>query len=354
MERAHKLVIIFAVLLTAFLPLKSASANSAPPPSEYWFTFDLKDGTTQTIESFTLVFCGDQSCTYSVEVTQTPNSVNMKHDNELYCYDHWCKWRMYTPIESGVRIDLPGFQGYPEKMPFRIKIRFPDGERSSDVFDGVPVQYGDRAYFKISSNAQTLTITVDDHFKTPLVSGTFRSFLLTLIVEPFVFAVLMWLWKRGNFRTFLSYVLLSLLANGISYPMLWGFFPAITAYHYESAEAVGLISLFGGLAFSILLAVSAHKEGKQRIGLRALAILLLPFLCVLLFFAVFRYGVYPEPISPTGISATSTIMLIEILAVVFESTFIYFMVRKKPSLSWLFLFCIITNAVSYFLGRAIL
>lgn len=354
MKKHLRLIFTISVAIISLFPLTSVSANSAPPPSEYWFTFDFENRTPPSIESFTLVFCSDKECSYSIDVTQAPNSVDMSYQNELYCYENWCKWRMYTPIESGTKIDLPGFQSYPEKLFFKVKIRFSDGERASNVFYGIPARMGDKAYFRIATDKQILLLTTDNDFKSPFISGKFRSFLLTLLVEPLVFAILIWLWKRENFRAVINYYLLSLLANGISYPMLWGFFPSITTHHYERVETNGALYLIGGLTVSALLILSVYFKGTVRKGLRGFAIILVPFLCFLIFVISFRYGVYPEPIAPTGIPISSAIMLIEVFAVVFESMFIYFISQKKIPLMIAFIGCMFANAASFGLGLVLL
>jgi hypothetical protein len=353
MKRTHKLALLLAILLTAITPLSSVSANSLPPPSELWFTFDFQNPTPPSVEQFTIVFCSDEDCSYSVELSQIPNSADMSFENELYCYENWCKWRLNPPTHPYSTlgdINLPGFGYDVERLFFKVKIRFSNGEQISNVLDGIPTGIGDEAHYKVTDNQQTLLLTADDNFKSPVVSGRFRSFLLTLLVEPLVFAILAWLWKRENFRSVLNYYLLSLLANGISYPMLWGFFPSITKYHYNSADSIGLISLLGGLAFSILLGASAYVERVTSDRLRALAVLLLTCICYLIFETSIHYGVYPEPISSTGIPVSAAITLVEVLAVAFECVFIYFMSRRKIPLPWALTFCLLANAASFGLG----
>jgi drug/metabolite transporter (DMT)-like permease len=91
--------------------------------------------------------------------------------------------------------------------------------------------------------------------------------------------------------------------------MLWGFFPSITAYHYERVESTGALYLIGGLMVSVLLMLSVYFKGDVRVGLRGFAIILVPFLCFLIFSTLFHYGVNSEPIAPTGISISSAIIL---------------------------------------------
>lgn len=357
MKKLLRLAFIVSVLLISLLPLTSASANSAPPPSELWFTFDFKSDEPITVESFTLVLCTDEQCSYSIAVTQVPNSAGMPYANELYCYENWCKWRMYPPGDSYSvlpDVKVQSSWSFNNANYFQVDIQFPDGIRKSNILHGFPGRYGAEAHFNISQNEGDLLLIQDKDFREPFLSGEFRSFLLTLLVEPLVFAIFMWLWKRETFRTVLHYYLLFLLANGISYPMLWGFFPSITAYHYERVETTGALYLIGGLTVSALLMLSVYFKGTVSEGLRGFAIILVPFLCFLIFTASFRYGVYPEPIAPTGIPISSAIMLIEVFAVAFESIFVYSISQKKISFMIAFIGCIFANAASFGLGLVLL
>ena len=357
MKKHLRLIFTISVAIISLFPFTFASANSLPPPSELWFTFDFKNGEPISVESFTLVLCTDEQCSYSIAVTQVPNSAGMPYANELYCYDNWCKWRMYPPGDSySVLPDVKVQRSwnFNDANYFQVDIQFSDRIQKSNILYGFPGGYGAEAHFNISLNDGNLLLIRDKNFHEPFLSGKFRSFLLTLLVEPLVFSILMWLWKRENFRAVINYCLLSLLANGISYPMLWGFFPSITAHHYERVETTGALYLIGGLTVSALLMLSVYFKGTVRKGLRGFAIILVPFLCFLIFVTSFRYGVYPEPIAPAVIPISSAIMLIEVFAVVFESMFIYFISQKRIPLIIAFIGCVLANAASFGLGLILL
>lgn len=255
---------------------------------------------------------------------------------------------MFTPIEYGSSVDLPGFQGYPEKLFFKANIQFSDGERTSAIFDGIPARMGDEAHFKIIVDDQTLLLSIDEDFSSPILTTTAYPYFLSLLVEPIFFALLVWLWLRPKFRETLSSYGMSLIANLISWPMVWSFFPSIALYHYKRDVIFGPVILLIGMAFSFLMIAPINGTKTDRTILRILAFILLPVACFLSFGLV--YGSTQSEIVNGGLPVPLAFALIEISAVLYEGTFVYFLSDKKIPWRQAMAVSLLTNAASFGLG----
>jgi hypothetical protein len=234
-------------------------------------------------------------------------------------------------------------------------IQFSDKERSSNIFYGVPTDFGSVEHYKITLGNQDMLLALNENFSEMTPSGDFKSFLLTLLIEPPVFALMVFVLKKEKFRDVFRFFLLSLFANIISYPMFWIFFPSITIYHYIGTDAFGELCLLIGLVFSVLLFSSMYVDkNEQKIRMGAAFVFLL-FACFLNFlFVGLHYGVTTEPFATSGLSAQQAVLLIEICAIIYEGAFVYFMSHKRISILQAFLICFIANAASYLIGLAVL
>ena len=358
MNKTTKIFLVVLFLLFSLLPHSSASANSPPPPVTLWFTFDYPSTSHPIIQKAKIIFCADNACSSSVELAQTPNNSGMDYFNELYCYENWCKWRLFPPTNPYSTLgglNIQGMQDKPARLFFRMDIQFSDRERISNIFYGIPTNFGGMAYYKIEVGQQDMSLALNKSFSDPTSSGDHTSFLLTLLVEPPVFALMVFVLKKEKFRDLLRFFLLSLSANIISYPMLWTFFTSITIYHSKGTEEFGLICLWIGLFFSALLFLSMEVDNIRQKTITGGAIVFLVFACSLNFlFNGFHYGVTAESFATSGLSAQQAVLLTEISAVIYEGAFIYFMSRKRISILQAFLMCFVANAASYLVGLVVL
>lgn len=352
MSKTQKVIAVAILLFAVFVPHSIVSANAAPSRSVIWFSFIHQAQTMPEIEKFTVWVCEDETCSSFSTIEQIPNSEPMQFDNELYCFDNWCRLEFY-PKNEDASIVLYSDE-HLDPFYFRILVRFSDVERLSNILYGFPSEFGEVEYYNVEIRDKDLLLTFNKSFQDPGLSGKFASYFLTLLVEPLsIFLLLILVWKL-NFSEAFWISMLALIVNLISYPMIWTFFGSITKFHTEINTLWGGIFFFAGAIFSGLLfySINNNKSKPLRKILAWITFLLIFIAICMLALLASAYG--NSKFIVTGFSTATAIFLIELISVCYEGLFLYFVNRRRMPFGMLMLGSLVMNMVSFVLGMVLL
>jgi hypothetical protein len=229
--------LLFIFFLIFAIPTSDIQANSAPPSlMEFHLIFNVEES---SIIKGILLACEDEKCEKSTEYEAGFNCFFFnKYESCLagldeYDYD-------YDRIKQFIEDYPPGFH--------KLVIEFSDKTRESNVFyhtQGSEV-------FKVYVNDNSLLVKKDRYFNyfSPYgVIALLFTAIFSLIIEGIISAIYLKLSNKN-----LKFVLYVLIANIISYPIVWfGFLPLIdNTTLYRIVAEVGavvietvLLSLFG-------------------------------------------------------------------------------------------------------------
>jgi hypothetical protein len=199
-----------------------------------------------------------------------------------------------------------------------------------------------------------LSITPDS---LPTVSNRNRSFprqplLLfgaSILVEVLVAGVCFWRTvEPGSFEGSLGIVF---LANLVSLPVVWFFFPSLGQFQSEANRSLGVLILLAAFVYGALLTGIFRSRGKRRGWLIALSLLSLPVtvMCALIV-PSFLNGYASGAVSVQGLPANIAIAASEVFAVVFEALLISILSKGKVPVKWAWITSLVMNAASFAMG----
>lgn len=159
-----------------------------------------------------------------------------------------------------------------------------------------------------------------------------------------------------------------LLANLISYPVTWIFWPSLGRFQPIAVRELGAFVAFGAILFTALLAMLSRKEGKARRSWWILTLVLVPLSVLATLSCSFLVAVgYPflsflSPLSGQqpefavrGLPSGLTIAFSEAFAISFEALLLYLLARKTLALSagQAALVSFVANIFSFLAGLAL-
>jgi hypothetical protein len=339
MLKMKRIVTMSAMILLAFIPLTSTSADAMPPPSIIWFTFEYTIPQQPAVESIKILLCENADCS-------SYTSLDPKKYWLIQCAENWCRWEYYPPTNYGIT------NAVDENPPnFRLQLQFSGSERISNMAGPLPATYGGRAAYKVTVNDTGVVLTPDNTIPQPGLPKSDTTFLITLIFEPIVMAVVLAIWLKPKFTGVIRFWGLALIVNIIAYPVLWSYFPSIAKYHTSSAETWGYTILTAGILFPFLfvLILNASRKG-WRIAWLVITIVL--FL-VCTFLGLFANGMASYKFVMEGLSFQNAILLLEVTAVVYEGLLFYGLNKRKVPLLPALAGSLAMNLVSFLVGLLI-
>lgn len=353
-----KAILVFAVAASFLLPMSVAYANSGPPPSVAWFTFDYKISQTPKLLGVQLIACTTENCEQTDLLQQygtcdgegclpSPPKLNEWPDS-FGCAENICVSSHYYPGIS-----------------FKLVAQFSDRVRSTGVIDQPTSGYGETKFWRVF--VQETDLAIESGF-IPAVADPdllypkqpILLFGLSILVEIVVAGLCFFFGirtkvgvseiKGGNLE---SKLLIVLLINLVSLPVVWFFFPAIGRFQLTANQNRGVMVFFLALVFTALLAGIYHSEGKTRGWLIALMVLSLALigLCgpiILSFTNAYGFGEYV--VNVQGVSPTAVIIASEIFAVTYEGFMMMVMSKKSIPVKLIWITSLLMNAASFIAG----
>lgn len=340
-----------ALGIAVALSVQSAHANSAPPPRRMWFYFDK--GVLPS--AMQIIGCSDAACTQinllheygrceSADCIDTPQALTAASDY-FDCADGRCLFASYA--------ELPPY--------IKLVAQFADGDRSSAALAIDPSAQWSMSAWRLESTAQTLQVTpAKDIPGEQLAVGRldkifrwlFPSGLLTIVIESLVIALLLFLVVKLPLPVLPAWIATVVLANLLSYPATWLFFPHLTYWSTASERlSGGLAILFAALMAALLIGARNTPRRGVRVGLIIAAVAVLVISCVLSIsvLMIASYG-NVTPGSPNGLPFPLMLVLAEAFAVLFETLFIYGFSKRQFTLPLTFFLVLAANAASFGVG----
>ncbi len=350
LDRA-KTVLIVLILCMLFIPAPVAVANSMPTTT-LWLAFDDQTGEQIDLEGVQLIGCDTPACDQPTLLEQYGS-----------CDSAECLDTTPSPLVAQ-HLDCLGdrcvvvFQ-YSDTSIFRVVAQFSDRVRESDlVLEELP--YMETVEWRIAVQDTALSVSVSDRSaqgpSDPYFHSFFLYFGLTVVIELLTAALALRVWLKIGGKSLLKGLGYVLLANLISYPVAWIFWPSLGSFQPAERRLTGWFVLAAGVLTALPVGLSWKGERARRIGLR-LTVILLPLagLATLVVWVLSSMGVAYSggaKIAVTGLPSGLTIALAEVFAVVFEAVFLYLLARKTLSLSAVraVVISLVMNASSFVVG----
>jgi len=354
----RKTILALAVAVSFLLPVSIAYANSGPPPSVAWFTFDYKISPTPELLGVQLLACTTENCEQTEVVQQygtcngagckTPSLKVNEWPDTFSCFENIC-------FSSG----------YYYEINFEVIAQFSDRVRSSGVVEKLTDGYGEKKYWHVFVQETDLALesgyipAVADpdllYPKYPIL-----LFGLSILVELGVAGLCFFIGIKTRFSSLEFRVgnlenklLIVLLVNLVSLPVVWFFFPSLGRFQLSANQNRGMLVFFFALVVSGLLIGIYRSERKTRGWLIALLVVSLAvgILCgpmFLLFTGAYSFGNYVVNIQ--GMSPTAIIIASEIFAVAYEGGMMWVMSNKSIPVKLIWITSILMNAASFIVG----
>ena len=352
MASSHqKLRRLAAPLLFVMLTLPVAATLAVRPAVTLWLEFEYDTPEQPELEGMQILQCETPECS-------RPTLLHGygKCDSQG-CVDGEPALEAAQPLECWadrcVAVLLYANEAVP---PLKIVGQFSDRVRESDLYSDELPQYG-TLNWKITVHDTVLAVAVSDKPQEDsmgIYSGNFEQYFgLTLIVELLIAAVALRGWLKTKARSLVSGLGYVLLANLISYPATWIFWPSLQAFQPMETRYVGYLVVALTLVFAGLILIVSRQKGKARLVWLIATLFLLPpavyvtGLC--LFLDIWGVG---HLIAVPGLPAGVTIALAEVFAVSFEALLLYLLARKTVELTFrqAAVLSIMANMSSFLIG----
>ena len=316
-------------------PVGVVLANSLPSLT-LWLEFEYETSEQPELEGVQILRCESPECSHP-NLLQGYGTCASEG-----CVDGAPSLRASQPLECrGDRCVAVLTYANEAIPPLKVVAQFSDRVRESDLFlDELPI-YGTMAWrIAVQDTILTITATEPDPIDPMGIfsSRFFQHFALTLIVELLVAAAAFRGWLKLKERNLVSGLGYVLLANVISYPATWIFWPSLQQFQPMATRYVGYFVVSGALVFAGLLLILSRQEGKARRIWVIVTLVLLPLAvlatlaCLLMasLGAGYGWGLVAVPGMPAGL----TIALAEIFAISFEALILYLLARKTLELTF--------------------
>jgi len=241
--------------------------------------------------------------------------------------------------------------------PVKVVGQISDGVRESNAFSGKVPRYGTTAW-QVLVQDPAPSVSEDERFQSPF--ATYNSFVeffaFTVAIELLVATLVCCGWlKIGRVDLFkgMAYVL---LANLVSYPVTWFFWPSLGQFQPVAFRRAGyFIAAVAAICTAFLVDVSL-TEGKKRRRKVIITLVLLAIAIVISLVWLYLASYGNSRIAVQGLPVSLTILLAEVFAITFETTLVYLLARKTLTLSLRHtaLISLVMNVSSFLLGKLVL
>jgi hypothetical protein len=317
-----KTVLICVVTIVLLFPGNVAYANAAPPPSVAWFTFEYKTAQISKLLGIQLIGCETTNCEQSVVLQQygvcdgdgclASPPILATWPNDFECASNKCRSVAY-PSHGGT--------------DFRLIVQFSDRTRMSGVIGKLPSNYGEFTAWRVVVRDTDLSMEQD---AIPPISNPFGINIqqllgrlgLSIFVELLVAGLCFQVWSKTDIRRLMGRLLIILLVNFVTLPVVWFFFPSLGLFQSDTSHKMGIFILIVSVFYATLLVGIYRSANKIRRWVIILTVISLPItsVCYLVRLFLVSYGNYT--VIAQGLPSNITIFASEIFAVVFEAILI--------------------------------
>lgn len=356
--KRNTLFITCFFLFFLVLPVSRGLADSGPPPAILWLRFDYQNMENIDLEGVQIIGCRAASCNDPVLLQQygVCTESGCLQGEPLFdigkytldCTQNRCR------ADSGLYRE-GGDQD--EAHYLRLIIQFPDRTRQSGSFENPFLKgynWNNNLLVRIEETGADVMENPEPLptiYKLPEQYGL--AFLLTLFIETFVAGIFFIIHFKPSILTLFKNVLMIVVINSVTFPVVWFFFPAWQPFVSSQAKILGVTILLAVSIYALLwyFVFSAPSIDRKISWIAALVFFLLVmiFACFELFLW-FAYQHYPVA-SAKGLPYPVVLFLAELFAIVAEAALLvlYGKLPLKIS-SWLSL---AMNMASFITGLAV-
>lgn len=348
-----KTVLVFATAILCLLPVDIAYANSAPPPSVVWLTFDYKTAQPPQLLGIQLIACMTADCELSVLLQQYGTCdgvgcaklplIQSDRPSEFVCAANICRSAV-SPTHGGT--------------DFKLVVQFSDRVRSSDVISKLPSSYAEAKAWHVIVRETDLVIVLDTatparHNPLKLFSNNFWWIGLSIAVELLVASLCFQIWARTDIRRLMGRLLIIFLVNLVSLPVVWLFFPSLGKFQSGGSRGLGIFVLVAAIIFAVLLAGIYRSENKTRRRMIILTIISLPGILFCYLALSFVTGFGSSSITIQGLPFDLAIIAAEVFAVVFEAILVTILSKRSIPLRLIWVTSLLMNSASFISGQVL-
>lgn len=343
---SKKFLIFLLLLAFAGIPLQSALANAAAPPSWAWFIFkdvDVEQAGIQLIGCETLA-CADPvllhqhgQCQSDVCLEGSP--LLSGYNSEFRCGQNKCISSAY-PSHDG--------------LYFKIILQTEEGVFTSDAKYQLPASYAEEAAWDIKVRNEALLITPTPKDEIPVIEDPLGKNLgklfFSLGTELVVAALFFSMVSKLKFAELYPKLGMIFLINFATLPVVWLYFPSLGYFQHERARSFGAFILVASLIYTAIFFFVYRLETKRIWGFMAIFISMpLYAVCSLFFSFATSYG--NIQVAGAGISASMIIVQAELFALAAETVMIYQYSRKTIPLKQSLILALAMNLASFLGGQ---
>ncbi len=359
-------VLAFVVAVICFLPIHSAQADvipDPPPVDVIWLSFTDKSSEPLTIEGLQIIGCNSlPNCGKTTLLHQYgtcdgnycvrgEGSLTTPEDS-FVCSDNICRW------------ETLGYDGL-----FRILVQFSGGTLLSDV-EFVPgklnngqdqevawkIVVGNSNLYIMESHSPMLNDQLESH--SPRLNDQADLFInslgwlgLSILVELLVAGLCFQRWARTGLRGLMGRLLLVLLVNLLSLPVVWLFFPSLGQLQSQFNVNVGIFTALVIGFYTILLVRIYHAAEKTRWWKIALTVLSIPLIYLFFQMPLDVLGNKDDLIRLNGLSTTAVVLFSEVFAVVYEAILLTVLSKRTLPVKLCWVISLLMNTASFLTGK---
>ena len=346
-----KFVLVCVVALIALLPGDVAYANAASPPSVVWFTFDYKTAQIPKLVGIQLIGCETTNCGRAVLLQQygtcdgvgclaLPATLTVK-PNDFGCAGNKCRSAAF-PSHGGT--------------DFRLVVQFSDRIRISEVISKLPSSFVEDTAWRVvvqgtdlSMQPDTIPVVPDPYVLN--IQHLLGRLGLSIVVELLVAGLCFQIWSNTDRRRLMGRLLIILLVNLVTLPVVWFFFPSLGQFQSDASHKLGIFVLIVAVSYADLLIGIYRSVHKIRRWLIILTLISLPIIgvCSLVLYILVSYG--NSAVIAQGLSFNLTLFASEVFAVAFEAILIAILSKRSLPFGLICVTSLLMNAASFFLGQ---
>lgn len=335
----------------SLIPISFVRADSPPPPSKMWLTFEYQTSQPVEIEGIQVIQCATQSCDNPILLQQygvcdSESCFSSEHRPEGLV--DWYDIFECNNDKCYIASDL--YHG----SYFKLFVQFSDGVRTSEVDGQLPEDYwGERREvgWRITVTDTELFVAADKDYKPQTLPFALLmiGFAVTQIAELIVAAMCLKFWLRST--NLLNDLMMVFWCNLVTFPLVWLFFPSLAQFRSTGDRGLGLAALIMATALGGLL-VFIHRANNssqrwRRVGIAVLTVFILS-ICAFGGIVLASYRDFNR--SPVGLSPFLILPLSELSAVIIEAALLTTMSKGKISLKQSGSLSVAINIVSLAIG----
>jgi hypothetical protein len=345
-------LLLVLLLIGSGFTAHPVQANSAPPPGVVWLVFDNQAGERSLPDGIQITGCLESGCTDPVLLLQY-GICNLPGCLESEPFLSDVKDDVYLTFDcAGDRCRATAFDF---TFPY-FGLVLQSGELTHAISANyqLPVDYGEELEWLVTFSDQTVQIKpiAFNANETSQQESLWLYLGLTLGCELIVGGLFFWLACKETGRNLWLRLLMIVLVNLVTFPVVWYFFPALRQFTPNAERIAGIFILAMSVFYSALLwYIYFLKSQRTRRILILLSLLLIPITiyCVgMVYFAVgyvASYRMYAQ-----GWSTITTIIVSEMYAFLWEGMLYWILSNRRMTVSKAFLASFLMNLSSLLIG----